>query len=458
MAFYRDIDHRERTLVNMVKEMRGGSLVKIRRGLRSVMDFIDNENTAVENAVRLSAFVHARRAGLSEGQSARLAKELTVNFNRKGDYGQIMNALYLFYNASIQGSARLIVAGAKSRKVRVLMGATVVAATFLDMANRALGGDDDDGVPRYDKIPDYVKERNLIVMLPEGRGDYLTIPLPWGYNVFHVMGQVSGEALTKKNFKATEGAMRVAGAVFSSFNPIGSEASITQMVSPTIMDPMVQWSENKDWTGRQIRPEGNPFDVDMPASQQYWNSVREPSRWVTEKLNELTGGSDVRSGAVDINPEVIDLLIDTFTGGAGRFVSDTLSTPIKAVQGQDIESYEIPLLRRLYGKPGVGTLFQEYYRNADAVRITEKEARHFIETGDRKALMQLRRERRGEYAMIETRKSVDSEIRKLRVQKNRLKASTLADRQQRIREDQIDARIEQLMNHFNRTYNARVSQ
>jgi len=458
LGLYGDISQKEDRLRNRVEELRGDvPLLKVKRSVRALFEFIENENTAVENAVRLSAFVHARRAGISVGKSARLAKELTVNFNRKGDYGQIMNALWLFYNASIQGSARIIVGAAKSPKVRVLIGATIVFATFLDIMNRAMGGDDEDGKNRYDKIPDHVKERNLIFMLPGGKGDYVKIPLPWGYNVFHVMGQVTGEAATKKNFKASAGALRVAASVAGSFNPIGGDASLGQIISPTITDPIVQWGENKDWAGRPLRPEGNPFDVDAPESQQYWNSVREPSRWVAEKLNELTGGNEFRSGTVDINPEMIDLIIDNVTGGAGRFIADTVSTPIKALKGDEIETYEIPLLRKLYGQPGLGTLYQEYYRNADAVRITEKEAKHYIETKNIDAELELKEARWGEYSLIGERRKSDSYLMKQRKERNRIDESDLSDAEKKRQISNIGDEIKDTMNQFNRLYNERVN-
>lgn len=457
LGLYGDIAQREQRLRNMVEELRGGApLLKVKRAIRGLITFIEDENTAVENGIRLSAFVHARRAGLSDAKAARIAKELTVNFNRKGDYGQVMNALYLFYNASIQGSARVIIAAHKSPKVRKLIGATIVFAMFLDLLNRELSGDDDDGKNRYDKVADHVKERNLIIMLPDGKGDYIKIPLPWGYNVFHVMGSVMGEALTKKNFRASAGAARVASSVFGAFNPIGGESSIAQAISPTVTDPIVQWGENKDWAGRPLRPEGNPFDVPQPESQQYWNSVREPTRWITEKLNELTGGSELRSGTVDINPEMIDLLIDTFTGGAGRFVADTFSTPIKAIKGEEIEIYEIPLLRKLYGRPGLGTLYQEYYRNADAVRVTEKEAKHYLDMGDHTALAKLKRERRGEYDLINARRKTASQLTKARKQRKKIEASDLSEREKKAQLEAVGKDIKDLMNRFNRLYNQKV--
>lgn len=49
---------------------------------------------------------------------------------------------------------------------------------------RWLMGDDDDGVSKYDKIPDYIKDSNFIIPAPFGDGGYVKIPLPYGYNIF----------------------------------------------------------------------------------------------------------------------------------------------------------------------------------------------------------------------------------------------------------------------------------
>ena len=139
-------------------------------------------------------------------------------------------------------------------------------------------------------------------------------------------------------------------------------------------------------------------------------------------------------------------------------MSDTLSTPVKAIQGEDIETYEIPLLRKLYGRPGMGTLFGDYYRSADAVRITEKEARHYIEIGDRSALADLKRERRGEYSLIDVRRRIESNLRKLRQHRNKIKASSLSDSEKRRRLDRVSEKMQALMNRFNKIHNERVEE
>ena len=54
--------------------------------------------------------------------------------------------------------------------------------------------EDEDGKSVYANLPSFVKERNLVLMrninpFYEGSGDPpYTIPLPYGYNVLHVLG------------------------------------------------------------------------------------------------------------------------------------------------------------------------------------------------------------------------------------------------------------------------------
>jgi len=453
MDHYRDIDQRETKLKKLLREMQPGKIMTIKRGLNNLMKFIEDENTAVENAVRLSTFVHARKAGISEAKAARIAKELTVNFNRKGDSGQVLNALYLFYNASIQGSVRLIIAARKSSKVRKMMLGTVAFAVMLDMLNRSLGGDDDDGEPRYDKIPDYTKAHNLIVMRPGG--DYFKIPLPWGYNVMHVTGQVLGEAMSKKGFKSTDGAMRVLSSVMGAFNPIGGEESILQMVSPTITDPFIQWGTNKDFAGRPLRPADNPFGVDKPNSQKYWGSVREPSRYITEQLNSLTGGDAVRPGAVDISPEFFDLMYDTVTGGAGRFLGDTVATPIKILQKEEIETYTVPLVRKLYGTQNPRRMVSSYYKNMEDIRLVENQIKFYREDPEKRR--SVKDEFNAQYRLIGRAKQYQSQIRKLRKRRNQIKnTKKLTDQERKLKLQPIEDRINLVMTKFNKLYREKV--
>ncbi|EEQ1805143.1 hypothetical protein GUF12_005469, partial [Escherichia coli] len=145
----------------------------------SFLNLVEDANGAVENALRLSAYKHARDAGLSRQQAASLAKNMTVNFNRRGEQGALMNSLYMFANASIQGTANLVRTlghlngdGPLLERLRwknlnvpqKIALAAVGAGYLLGSLNRSVAGEDDDGVNWYDKVPSHVKERNLVIM------------------------------------------------------------------------------------------------------------------------------------------------------------------------------------------------------------------------------------------------------------------------------------------------------
>lgn len=436
---YKDIKDRERALIKKVREMDGSAWSRVKGGLDAAWQFIDHHNTAVENSIRLSTFVHARESGMSEAKAAKLAKELTVNFNRRGAMGQTLNAMYLFYNAAIQGSARIFQAMATSRKVRRLAVATVVGAAILDILNRAMG-DDEEPNPYDSEAMRFVKERNLVIMLSDG--EYLKIPLPWGYNVLHVIGQSIGEAATRPDFSAGASAARVAAAAMNAFNPIGGSDSLLQMISPTITDPLVQWQENEDWAGRPLRPAGNPFGVDKPDSQKYWNSVRPYSKWMTDTLNALTGGDEVRPGAIDISPEAVDLVIDTVTGGAGRFVADSFVAPWKSLSGEEVETYEVPMIRKVYGTPGMSQTTGDYYKARDAIAITDAQLKHYLDEPEKVA--RIRQEYAFELRLLPQMKLAEKQLRAIR--KSKKKATSPEE----VRA--LDERAKAVMDRFNRLY------
>jgi len=447
---YKDIEAREKSLKKKLNLAKDGTWNTAKRAMVGLFEFVSNENTAVENAIRLSTFTHLKRIGLSDDKAASAAKNLTVNFNRRGDMGQTLNAMYLFFNASAQGSARLIYAAARSPKVRKLMYGTVAIATMLDILNRAIGGDDDDGEKRYDKIPSWVKEHNLIVMRPNG--DYFKLPLPWGYNTLHVLGQSIGEAIdpNKDKFDAMGAAFRVGSAVVGSFNPMGSESTILQLISPTVTDPFVQWAENKTFAGVPIKPEQLPFDVPKPEYQMYWKNAREPSKFIAKQLNDLTGGDEVKPGKINVSPEVFDLFVDTIAGGAGRFIDNTVSLP-KTLAKKDIDMRRIPFARRLYGEAPDYFLRTKFYDNLNEIRYAEKSEKHYRD--DKEKTAAVRKEYAGELRFVNRAKRDRKAIKDLRKWRKSVEGNKrLTKDVKESKVEDIEKRVTGVMTQFNRAY------
>lgn len=363
-----DITTKRKRLQRIINEAEGGGLAKSRKMFREIGDLIMDVNGAVENGVRLATYANARQSGLSEAKAASLARNLTVNFNRKGQLGSAANALYLFFNAGLQGSARLLYA-ARSRRVQKILIGIAVFSFILTELNRMIAGDDDDGENYYDKLPDWEKERNIIIMMPDGH--YFKFPLPYGYNVPFVFGETANGVIHGRD--KTNAAVHMVNTIMGSFNPLGSVSSdsainsLLKQVSPTITDPILEIGLNENFAGYQIKPENFPFGPEKPQSQLYWNSVNPYAKSITDTLNELTGGNPAKSGMIDVSPEHIEYLTAFFTGSAGRFVVNTLSAPAFLLSDEDIPTYKIPFVRRLYGKMDDRTTTQRYYDHSHEV-------------------------------------------------------------------------------------------
>ena len=175
-------------------------------------------NQAGENAFRLATFMAMQQeSGKTVAESASMAKNVTVNFNRKGELTPQLGALYLFFNPNVQGSQRLwqsLFGGDTKHKAQAwaLVGSMAGAALALAMMNR---GDDED---EWEAIPDSTKDRNLII--PLGNKRKLTIPLPYGYSFFVSMANRFDALMHGES--AEKASIRMASSFFENFSPVGN--------------------------------------------------------------------------------------------------------------------------------------------------------------------------------------------------------------------------------------------
>ena len=128
----------------------------------------------------------------------------------------------------------------------------VVAAALQDILNRAIAGDDEDGENFYDKIPEYIKRNNLIIMNPMGgKGDYIKIPAPFVYNFATTVGRVLN-ATTTGQLKPSEGMFNIVESGFDTFNPTGTAENAFDTVTPSAIRPWAQSMMNKSGRVRQL--------------------------------------------------------------------------------------------------------------------------------------------------------------------------------------------------------------
>lgn len=462
-----DIDTKRRKLEKMLLDLNPNNVQRSKIAVRTVFNFVQDVNGAVENAVRLSTFVNLRRRGVSEKQAASIARNLTVNFNRKGEWAAATGGLFLFYNASMQGSVRMIGA-LGSKRVRRIVGGVTLSFMALDLINWLISPEDDDKEKKYDKISQWTKDHNLIVMNPFAGDEVsvkdavaLKVPLPYGYNVFAAMGTRASEVIRGKIDRKTGKPVTPLGAAIdtfaialNSFNPIGSEDEILKVITPTLLKPTLELETNKNFAGSPIMPENNPYTVPRPDSQRFWSSVSEPSRVIAEQLNSLTGGSSVRPGLVDVSPETLDHWVNFVTGGAGMFVNRSSDFVIKWAQGDKIEWRNVPFARRLVEGNNVYWERSRYREIRDAALLFEKERKTLLQAGERDAAKKALERFKTDAQMLRLVKGAEKAMRKPLQMRAAVQSNTKLSREEkRDRLERVDNVLNRIRRRVLRRYN-----
>lgn len=351
----------------------------------AALSAVERVNLSVDNAIRLAAFVEARKAGWSKAQAASLSKNLTVNFNRRGLKGPGLNAAYPFFNAAMQGS-QILVRAMTSKRMAKYMVALVGYGVFEDMVNAAISEEDDDGELAYDKIPDWKLEMNLVWMRSDGNAT--TVPLPYGYNVFPYLGKQIGKVMRGVKDPG-EAFGDVASATFGAFSPVAMDQSentglnMVKLLSPMATDTLIEMASNRDWLDRPIRPE-NPYGDYGPDAYKFYGGAAESSKTIADFLNRISGGNMSEAGAIDISPEYIDHMTAFLTGGAGRFAGRASDITIKLLSGDLdlIEGHKIPFARSINTTTGTWLDKDRYYRFRDEVREAVAAVQTEVDTGD----------------------------------------------------------------------------
>ena len=355
------------------------------------VDFVETVNGNIENGIRLAYFKSLVESGMNDADAALKAKDLTANFNRKGEW-EWLDTPFLFWNASVQGSYAIISPlFSKNPKVRkrawAIAGGFVLAGGLIDFLNYTFAGEDEDGRNRYDKIPEYEKRTNIIIMMPGGQA--FKIPLAYGLNAIYNTGRLSARmaraVVTKdETYSGTDYALDMFENIMSAFNFFGSDvdprdlrsisfslSSITQFAFWT--QPLADIAANKDFTGRPIVPE-NQWQKNLPEAHKYYPGVNPYIKDFAIWLNDFTGGgnkgaeyntafeSEFHSGLMDWSPEQMEHLFNFFTGGIGRMAQQTIGMIETKRRGEDIQPRQMPYISRLWYRPSpsqdMGSLYE----------------------------------------------------------------------------------------------------
>jgi hypothetical protein len=424
------------------------------KGVGSILNTMENINTVVENGIRVATYKAMIDRGVSKQRAAQAARNITVNFAKGGDYRQFMGAWSLFYNASIQGSFALINAATRSKRVQKIWLGAMAAGFLMDQLNSLLSDEDDEGLKAYDQLEDYVLEHNFVIIDPLGVSErgYITIPMPYGLNVLYNAGR-SISAVGRGKDTAGEATSNIFRTFVDSFNPIGGYDSFFKLAAPTVADPFVELMENKDFAGRSIFKEALPFDkTPAPDSQMYWTTTSPSAVWISNTLNSITGGNEVRPGLVDVSPNVLEYWFDLVTGGVGKFVQRTVESPLAIAEEGFTEEVvrDIPLLRKVVGSVSSREDMGTYIDGAKAILTAGEELKRAREVGDAAWAKQTIQRYGKELRLVGPIKSLESALREASKMRNQINANpNIPDEQKKVLLDRIDERRQMILKRAN---------
>lgn len=407
--------------------------VALRKLLRLAVAWIEHMNAAGENAMRLAVFEAVRGTeGFTVNDAASAAKNSTVNFNRKGEWGPVLGAMYLFFNPAVQGTAALMDSFVKGQHREQLWGLTgMLAAAGYVMAQAQFGGDDDRD--EWRNIPDHVKERNLIIRLTEKR--YLTLPVPYGYAAFLNLGTAGFDL--QHGAPADKVALKLANSLVSNFLPLnplnggkpelaGGIELLPGAIGGELMRAAIRSAANRNGLGGEIVP-ASAFDEGKPDNlKMYRGSKGSTYELLAREANLLTGGTKTQSGLVDVSPETLKFWTETVTGGSGKFAVGMLDagrgwwdawneTDPELKQAAAPELREIPVIRRLARDEDVRDVRRAYYEATSAADEAWKNFERARKAGDLEGVKKVRAEQEELLGFAE---AINASRRQVKVQRD----------------------------------------
>lgn len=324
-----------------------------------------------EDIARFAAYKTSRQMGRSVERSIWDAKEVSVNFNKKGagnkfteglkkkefsywsgaaaQYGRVA---LMFMNAGVQGLNNMITVARKSpKKFTAIMAAHALVGALIPLANMLIrsltGGDDDD----YWNQPEYTRQSNITLAIP-GTDKYLAIPLAIEMRVFYGLGEMFMDMYKNPKDKTpTQWAWRLAeiSAGLLPFDVTG-EGGIGKNLAPSIARPILDVNANENWMGLPInRTSFQDYTPKFKLASSYTDKTLIS---VSKMLNKAIGGSDYTDSGTILDqfndPAAAQYLFEQYFGGLGQSIGRIMKDMGAAMSGKigELKPRDLIILNR----------------------------------------------------------------------------------------------------------------
>lgn len=409
-----DVEDLKKKFKNDLKDLDRWKANPVKVG-HTIMDSIEFLNRAIEDSNRFAVYMTSIQYGRSIDEAVNDAKNVTLNFNRKGtgEYGwQMIRNLYLFINPAVQ-SLQTLGALAKHHpfKFTAVTASWLASGVLVPIVNAALmsmlGGDDDKD--KYWQFTKWDRRNNLIMWVPFTH-EYVKIPLAQEFRAFYGIGdmiasKMMGGELAEESW--SQYAEDLLGQVVDMLplDPTGYDGELGVSLMPNPIRPVFELAFNVDFTGKPLfkETEYNKYDPNftkayvgtpdwLVRASRMMNSIGNDYPNVQQNKWDALGNPRYNLN----NPAVVDHVLSSYLGGAYTMGSQVLGLLTKSLNDpKEIKVADIPL-------------FSKFVSNPDDRPVTKKQGDEFWnmkENHDRAAntLSKLKKQAKvdGDYSMLE---------------------------------------------------------
>ena len=409
-----DVEDLKKKFKNDLKDLDRWKANPVKVG-HTIMDGIEFLNRAIEDSNRFAVYMTSIQYGRSIDEAVNDAKDVTLNFNRKGtgEYGwQMIRNLYLFINPAVQSLQTLgVLAKHHPFKFTAVTAAWLASGVLVPIVNAALmsllGGDDDKD--KYWQFSKWDRRNNAIMWIPF-TNEYVKIPLAQEFRAFYGIGdmiasKMMGGELAEETW--SQYAEDLLGQVVDMLplDPTGYDGNIAVSLMPNPIRPVFELAFNVDFTGKPLFKDTEYNKYDPNFTKAYVGTPDWLVR-VSKMVNSIGNDyPDVQQNAIDAfgdprynlnNPAVVDHVLSSYLGGAYTTGSQVLGLLTKSLNDpKEIKMADIPLVSKFVSNP-------------DDRPVTKKQGDEFWnmkENHDRAAntLSKLKKQAKvdGDYSMLE---------------------------------------------------------
>lgn len=422
-----DVEDLKKKFKNDLKDLDRWKVNLVKVG-HTIMDSIEFLNRMIEDSNRFAVYMTSIQYGRSIDEAVNDAKDVTLNFNRKGTgehSWQTIRNLYLFINPAVQ-SLQTLGALAKHHpfKFTAVTASWLASGVLVPIVNVALmqlgaaflGGDGDDDKDWYKDISKkywqfskWDRRNNFIMWVPTTH-EFVKIPLAQEFRAFYGLGdmiasKMMGGELAEESWE--DYGWDLVGQVVDMLplDPTGYDGNIAVSLMPNAIRPVFELAFNVDFTGKPLFKETEYNKYDPNFTKAYVGTpdwLVRASRMMNSIGNDYP---DVQQNKWDAlgnprynlnNPAVVDHVLSSYLGGAYTMGSQVLGLITKSLNDpKEIKVADIPL-------------FSKFVSNPDDRPVTKKQGDEFWnmkENHDRavNTLSKLKKQAKvdGDFSMLE---------------------------------------------------------